>query len=171
MSLHGDLLEQALHLSSRERKRPKQASLRRAISAAYYAVFHLILEEGAKQFVADEGLRKLVRRAFVHGEMKKAAKSLSSGGPLPDHIKAVYAGIVPPELRRVAKAFMDLQESRHEADYDLNASFTRSQVADLITLARNAFDDWKAVRAQPTERTATELFLSAMLLWDRWGKS
>ena len=171
MSLHGDLLEQALHLSSRERKKPKQASLRRAISSAYYALFHLLLEEGAKQFASDQGLRKLVRRAFVHGEMKKAAKSLSSGGTLPDHVKAVYLGTVPSELRNVAKAFVELQDRRHDADYDMNASFTRAQVTDLITLAQDAFDDWKAVRAKPGERVAVELFLSAMLLWDRWGKS
>ena len=37
MSLHADLLAQAEHLAQLESGRPKQASLRRAISSAYYA--------------------------------------------------------------------------------------------------------------------------------------
>jgi hypothetical protein len=46
MSLQGDLLEQARHLAKRERRRPKQASLRRAISTAYYyALIHLLVAE------------------------------------------------------------------------------------------------------------------------------
>jgi uncharacterized protein (UPF0332 family) len=40
-----DLLEQALHLANRERKGPRQASLRRAVSTAYYALFHLLISE------------------------------------------------------------------------------------------------------------------------------
>ena len=40
-----DLLEQAKHLANREKKRPRQASLRRAVSTAYYALFHLLIHE------------------------------------------------------------------------------------------------------------------------------
>ena len=61
MTLARDLLEQATYLSQREKTRPKQASLRRAVSAAYYAVFHLlnseavdILEEGVPEPVSDD---------------------------------------------------------------------------------------------------------------------
>ena len=39
MSLHGDLLVQARHLALVEPRRPRQASLRRAISASYFARF------------------------------------------------------------------------------------------------------------------------------------
>ena len=45
MSLHADLLKQARHLSTKEPSRPSQASLRRAISAAYYALFHRLVDE------------------------------------------------------------------------------------------------------------------------------
>src|SRR6266571_1109983 len=41
-SLHNELLAQAWHLAKKEPKHPLQASLRRAVSAAYYAVFHLL---------------------------------------------------------------------------------------------------------------------------------
>ena len=52
MTLHHDLLDQASHLATRETKKPKQASLRRAVSAAYYALFHLLVADGAKRAAA-----------------------------------------------------------------------------------------------------------------------
>ena len=45
MSLQQDLLRQARHLATKEPRRPSQASLRRAVSAAYYALFHLLVDE------------------------------------------------------------------------------------------------------------------------------
>ena len=171
MTLHADLLEQARHLATRERKKPKQASLRRAVSASYYALFHLILDSGSRQFTSDKQLRLLVPRAFVHSEMKKAAKTFASGGTLPANIRAVYSGVIPVELKKVAQAFVDLQEARHKSDYDLNTTFTRSEVEDLVSVAEEAFACWKAVQAMPAERSGVELFLISMLLWERWHKS
>ena len=45
MAFADDLLEQAYHLANRESGDPKQASLRRAVSTAYYALFHLLIDE------------------------------------------------------------------------------------------------------------------------------
>ena len=42
MAFAQDLLEQSRHFANREPKRPRQASLRRAISTAYYALLHLL---------------------------------------------------------------------------------------------------------------------------------
>lgn len=66
MSLAKDLLEQAKHLASRERKRPKQASLRRAVSTAYYAVFYLLIGEAVRNWSRSDQRAKLAR-AFEHG--------------------------------------------------------------------------------------------------------
>jgi uncharacterized protein (UPF0332 family) len=41
MSLSDDLLRQAAQLAHHELKKPRQASVRRSISAAYYSTFHL----------------------------------------------------------------------------------------------------------------------------------
>ena len=38
--MHEDLFQQAAELATIDAKKPKQANLRRAVSAAYYAVFH-----------------------------------------------------------------------------------------------------------------------------------
>jgi hypothetical protein len=48
MALPEDLLEQAQHLVSGERTRPRQASLRRALSTAYYSLFHLLISEATQ---------------------------------------------------------------------------------------------------------------------------
>lgn len=45
MAFADDLLEQAYHLANLDSGEPKQASLRRAVSTAYYALFHLLIDE------------------------------------------------------------------------------------------------------------------------------
>ena len=65
MALADDLLEQAQHLAMRDPKRPRQASLRRAVSTAYYALFHLLI---AATIVNWKNLhqRSQVARGFDH---------------------------------------------------------------------------------------------------------
>jgi hypothetical protein len=45
MAFAEDLLDQAFLILNKETKNPKQASLRRAVSTAYDAVFHLFVQE------------------------------------------------------------------------------------------------------------------------------
>src|SRR5713226_8337987 len=71
MRLPEGLLEQAQHLARREPKRPKQASLRRAISTAYYALFHLLISEAILSWKRVED-RDDLARMFEHTNMKTA---------------------------------------------------------------------------------------------------
>jgi hypothetical protein len=48
MPYHEDLIEHALFLATLNPGQPKQADLRRAVSAAYYALFHLLTTEAAR---------------------------------------------------------------------------------------------------------------------------
>jgi len=50
MGLAQDLLRQANHLATYEGANPSQASLRRAVSTAYYALFHLLIEDAAQRW-------------------------------------------------------------------------------------------------------------------------
>lgn len=70
MASPNDLLEQARHLANREPKRPKQASLRRAVSTAYYAIFHLLSIETAKNWKRPAE-RSTVARMLNHDAMAK----------------------------------------------------------------------------------------------------
>ncbi|MFH1469627.1 MAG: hypothetical protein ABIO70_34900 [Pseudomonadota bacterium] len=162
MSLHQDLLDQAGHLVKREPKRPKQASLRRAVSAAYYAVFHMLIDAASRFVVRGSNrpeLRRAVTRAFDHGEMKSAANSFK-GGTLPSVLQGAVPGPIPLELRRLCVTFIDLQQTRHEADYDLTRVFGRREAQDLVTKAEQAFQDWSKVAGTH----AADAFLVALLL-------
>jgi hypothetical protein len=85
MPFADDLLEQAYHLANREPEDPKQASLRRAVSTAYYALFHLLIEEAVGNWgVARQ--RSILARTFEHGKMKSICD---------DHVKSFYSAVVP----------------------------------------------------------------------------
>jgi len=167
MSHHGELLAQAWHLLNREPKHPKQASLRRAISSAYYAVFHLLLDEATRLMIPNNQLRPLARRAFDHGEMRRAA-DLFKQGTLPANLKNALGStaIVPADLQTVARSFSRLQAERQTADYDLSVSFTRLATHGLVQEADNTFVAWNRVRKDPV----AESFLIALLLVRRWDR-
>jgi hypothetical protein len=140
MALHHDLLEQAAHLASREPRRPRQASLRRAVSSAYYAVFHLLSAEGAKRLSPPQRLlRAQVGRAFAHREMHEVCRQFAAGS-LSATTAALLSTPLEYELRYVARVFVELQNARHAAGYDLSANFDRFTVFQELGAARRAFD-------------------------------
>src|SRR5258707_2461923 len=73
MAFADDLLEQARHLANRERKSPREASLRRAVSTAYYALFHLLISEATLNWKRPDQ-RDALARVFEHGKMKSACQ-------------------------------------------------------------------------------------------------
>jgi uncharacterized protein (UPF0332 family) len=164
MSLHDDLLSQARHLANRERRRPRQASLRRAISTAYYALFHLLVYEATSRLIAAGPARERFARAFDHRDMKNASRDFASAAP---NLPVLTGGLpIPNPIRQVALAFVNLQEARHEADYNVTARFTRVEVNNLVTRVQQAFDAWKKVRGDPV----AALYLGAMLLGNKWKR-
>jgi len=165
MSLAHDLLEQAQHLVKRERGRPKQASLRRAVSAAYYALFHLLLEEAVLQSVPGSlaAWRPVSARAINHGDLKKVSAWFISGS-LPVPLELTHP--LSAEIRLVALVCSQLQQLRHEADYDTTARFTRSQAQQLVRRAEQAFAAWQRIRSTDEAKA----FLLLLLVTDRWKR-
>ena len=120
-----DLLQQAYDLAYKEQTDPKQASLRRAVSTAYYALFHLLVDEAVSKW-AVERQRSILARTFEHNKMKgicdEVLKSIKGGG------------ISPAELNVVANNFIQLQQHRHTADYDNSKQWSRTDVLNVLTL-------------------------------------
>ncbi|MFZ2110037.1 MAG: hypothetical protein WAV18_32480 [Roseiarcus sp.] len=179
MTLPRDLLDQAELLANKEPRKPKQASLRRAVSAAYYALFHLIIEVSANVLAprAPAGLRRLVQRAFPQGQIKSACKDFVSADAalkkipprqtgLLDALESLIAFPLDPSLLFVLSAFIELQEARHKADYDLTEQWDRLDVLTKIGLARRAFLAWGAVRKSPNVAT----FMTCVAFRKEWGK-
>lgn len=172
MSLSSELLAQAQFLVGREPRRPKQASLRRAVSAAYYSLFHLLAEDATRAMFGGSDaadLRAVVHRAFQHARMKRAAKGIAAGN-LAEPWKMLLA-TPSPKLTLVARTFVDLQQERHQADYDLGRPLTRAEAIDLVERVEDATTAWKIIRKlNPGSKSYSfeaRVFLAALLLHDQ----
>ena len=147
MRLADDYLEQARHLATRERTRPKQASLRRAVSVAYYALFHLLSDEASKVLVRglrdNADLQARTARTLDHGAMARASRAFASGA-LPPALNFLLP--LDADLRLVAQRFARAQENRHLADYNLQANFNRTDTLNFIDQVEEAFDAYNRVR-------------------------
>lgn len=161
-ALFDDLLDQAKQLAKREPRKPKQASLRRAISTAYYALFHLFVNEAVCLLIKGRNrrvLRQTLSRAFVHSQMKDVSQQFGRD-QVSDKFRAALNGLMlQPELISIAKTFVDLQQARHEADYDVSRDFTKRDCLDLVGRVEKSFIDWNTVRGS----LQSEVFLVAML--------
>ena len=153
-----DLLKTAEILLSSGNGRPAAASLRRATSSAYYAVFHCLARNCADLLigVGGENHRKSawhqVYRALEHGFAKSQCKNR-------EMIKKF-----PKNIEDFANIFVLLQEKRHRADYDPSATFLKSEVKADIDQADQAIGLFNAVSAG--DRRA---FCVYVLLKDRKG--
>lgn len=125
-TLAGRLLEAAELLLENGEK--SSAFRRRAVSTAYYAVFHAIdklcadyVSRSAKRS-SEEYLRAY--RALEHGPLKNAFNQ----SPLKDH--AI--------LREIGSVVVTLQNERHRADYlpPVAGVFTHVRAAELVDMAR-----------------------------------
>ncbi len=153
MSLSSDLLQQAKDLASKEKNKPRQASLRRAVSAAYYSLFHQFIDEPTKQAAGTAAntrdLRLRLGRTFDHLHMKKmcgifADKNSKNGW--------IDQGKITADLRLAASAFVQLQTERHEADYNTTLSFTRYDVRQLIGKSEFAQRTIRKLKDSPDRR-------------------
>lgn len=169
MALHHDLLKQARSLAMFEKGKPKQASLRRAVSCAYYALFHLLVMEGAALLGSKLGkeARAKLRRSFVHSDMKTVCASYTQPqAKFNPQIGMLLAFPIAPELRSVADIFVLLQDERHRADYDISAKFSRPEILSLVSDLEDIFSNWKTIRTSDNAK----VFLADLLLRKSWSR-
>ena len=132
--------------------RPRQAMLRRAVSAAYYGMFNALCESNADALVGvsptgqDNQLWLDTFRSLQHSVAKNRL--------------AQYASVNRnPALRTFARAFGKLQEERITADYDPTVGFTRSNVASLINSAEDATSAFRDIPARTRRTLALHLLV------------
>ena len=148
MAIADDLLTLASHLTTPAATDPEQAWFRRSISTAYYALFHLLVQEAAQRWNGSPTARLGLERTFKHDQMKEVSRAVSTGswrGWSTPHLP------VPYELRDVAKSFIGLQEARHQADYNNEKQWTQTEVAAKFSDARTAFQNWKRISGRPVD--------------------
>ena len=121
-----------------------QAHFRRAVSTAYYALFHLLVSDATLNWNVVEFRPKLAR-FFEHGNMKSVSLRFVSD------LKRKFSETIEPQasLYIVADTFVQAQEERELADYDVAQEWTQTEVLDRIQAVRFAFGRWRTIREQP----------------------
>ena len=127
-----DLIAASRDLADPEaRGRPKQTYLRRAISTAYYAMFHCLAANCADTLVGGPGAIRSrpawnqTYRALQHRTVKARCRR--------DDIRKF-----PAEIRDFAAVFIQAQDRRHEADYDPRPRFDKASVIQAVDEAERA---------------------------------
>ena len=145
-----DLLQAARRLIRRrtgQRGKLAAASVRRSISTAYYALFHFLLDEAARELIGTHNdlrrRRRTFARMFSHAGIRTALDKIRTANidtSVADLLRprGVVSGPVasPSFARDLAAAFSDAQSKRHDADYDLNKDFSEADARLLISRLR-----------------------------------
>lgn len=164
-----ELLRQAWRLVEGKDGGPSDSDLRRAVSAGYYAVFHMLADD-AVAWIAPAGpktLRFAMRRTISHAQVKRACDLFNR--PLErvqEQIKDHLDGCSWAELVELAQAVPELQEARHRADYDASALFDIVETTASLMLAERSRTLWLALRHTPD----AAVFLAVIMFGEKLGK-
>lgn len=119
--------------SASGRGKPRQADLRRAVSAAYYAVFHELARTCADALVGKTKAKRAdkawveVYRGLDHGAARKACDT---------SVNVVF----PQGIKDFSDAFKQLRSARHAADHDPMIRPGEIEALGLITLAEDSIN-------------------------------
>lgn len=106
-----------------------------------------------------------IQRWFDHADMKKIC-----GHFLPAQLTHPLLHLIgttaSDDLQTVARNFIQLQEARHLADYDLSYALTRFQALRFVELARDAFVAWARIR----NTAEANIFILSLVLWKNWTR-
>lgn len=165
-SLDAQLLLLARRIARLDANRPAQANLRRAVSTAYYSLFHFLVNHGCALVLGTSNetkpFRAILARGFQHGSMQNVCKWFTRGGSFPRAIMSTLptAFVTPPEVADIAETFVQAMEKRHLADYDVAKKFTRSDVLSLVEDIDGAMKSFKRTRTKPEAK----FFLACLLV-------
>ena len=144
-----DLVATARDLVRTTRGRPRQANLRRAVSTAYYALFHCLAACCADTLVGGKGADRdaaawrQAYRALQHGQTRK-------------RFETAIRRNFPAEVAQFATLFVDMQIQREAADYDPYMRFSKSDVVQSIDSAEDAITQF--AKAPASDRRAFAVY-------------
>jgi hypothetical protein len=156
------LFEQANRLITIQVGPPRQVDIRRAISAAYYAMFHATITAAVDQFIGvtnrDESRYGLVYRSVSHAWFRDLCKEVQKPTLSNKFKPHAPSNGFDPNVTAFAKAVVELQEKRHAADYDVMIRMNKSDAILAISTAKAALRRFN--RANKAGRIA---YLSVLL--------
>ena len=119
-------------------RRPRQSDLRRAISTAYYAMFHEVCYDYANFLVGTQ------RTAFDVSAWRRAYRSVGHGD-LKDRAGNADLAAFSDDIQDFSAKFVEMQEKRHFADYDPFIEFTREEVLNEIAQVELVLERYRRV--------------------------
>ena len=141
---------------------PRQVDVRRAISAAYYAVFHHVLTAAADEVIGAVHRKAdryaLVYRSIAHRTLRDLCEEVGKPAPAKKYRSHVPTRGFGPNLPVFASGLVELYEKRHGADYDPSIRVKTSDALSAIKTARSAIRRFD--RANPLRR---KTFLTLLL--------
>ncbi len=149
-----ELIGQAHRLARATQRKPRQVDLKRAVSAAYYALFHTLAKLCADTIAGVAPPRSTkawqqTYRALAHGFARNASAQAQNKG-------------FPPMIVRFAQQFVLMQQQRHAADYDPISSFHRGDVVTMIESVEGVIVEFKMA-----PRSDLRAFVALVLLDNR----
>lgn len=146
------LVDQAERLLASPSPGPtRQVDIRRAISAAYYGIFHFICAALADQIVGATyratARYGLVYRDVDHRFLRDLCLAIVRSTPTSKLAPYFPSGGFGRDMTAFATAVSDLQTRRHRADYDPMASFVVEQATAAVATGRNGVGRFRAAPA------------------------
>jgi hypothetical protein len=131
---------------------PRQVDLRRAISSAYYGIFHATLTAAADHFVGTTKRSTteyaLVYRSIDHRSLRTLCSQVVKP-TLPASFSPYGSGnSFGPDVRAFAAAVIELQEKRISADYDPLIRIKSSDALLAVSVARSAVARFRSTNAR-----------------------
>lgn len=120
--------------------RPRMAWLRRAVSTAYYALFHHLSFLLVRSLLSETTLRDQlsIARSIDHGALKKVCEWVANPNQAPPHSRELVESLGASPIADLALAFVDLYQARRDADYNHLAGFSKAATLNLIETAQLA---------------------------------
>jgi hypothetical protein len=106
------------------------------MSASYYALFHKINEDAVELIAPNvsQSIKHRIQRWFEHAEMKKICGRFTKP-QLDQPLQGLIGSTASGELQTVAYSFVQLQDARHSADYDLSYQVSADEAYQKLVLA------------------------------------
>ena len=118
---------------------PTHTELRRAVSCAYYAMFHTLAANIANSLIGaspEDQRRWAWQQAYRAADHRPTRNKLS---------RASLGGRFPRAVRLFGEVFTLTQQARHSADYDPHSEFLATDVANIVDKAETAINDFNQI--------------------------
>jgi hypothetical protein len=144
---------------------PRPAALRRAVSAAYYAVFHELIQAAIRRSIGADAAHAMDRQAasrwYSHHDVRVVSdwvRAQARGERIPEKARALLDQ-PSPELVILTEAVRTLRDARILADYEYAVDISMEDARAAIDRSRSAL----ARLAELAPDRVTENYLTLLL--------